>query len=124
MFKADYKFDFDYLLDYYSGKVNKDTNTKEYMEIRAFAFAMHLLIPTQALLMECGGYDNLRDIYDSEDYSKIKQLANKFEVPEKVMVVKICSIVNDEIKKEKSKKEQKQRRVLKKENGIIYPKFN
>ena len=56
MFKKDYVF----WLMYHKGLINRELTDKEYSEIRASDFAMHLLIPTKTLLKRCKGYENLK----------------------------------------------------------------
>lgn len=119
MFKGDYNF----WLAYHYGKIHRKLTEKEYSEIRASEFAMHLLIPTGALLMECGGAENLANMNIFHNYPKIRELANKFKVPEDVMVIKISCILA-EMEKEKNKKENNRKRVLKRDKNIIYAKFN
>lgn len=119
MHKGDYSF----WIAYHYGKINRKLTEKEYNEIRASDFAMHLLIPTELLLRECGGAENLTQIDIYHDFLIIRKLANQFKVPEGVMAVKI-SWVLAKIEKEKMKKVNNRKRILKKDNNIIYTKFN
>lgn len=120
MFKGDY----DFWLDYHSGKINRNLTKEEYSEIRASDFAMHLLIPTEALLKECGGYTKLENIFESENYAEMRKLADKFHVPVKAMIIKISYVLEGvEIAKEKNHKGKIRKRVLKKDNNVIYVKF-
>lgn len=121
-----FRGDCDFWLAYHRGEIQRDLTEKEFREIRASEFAMHLLIPTKELLKECGGYNNIKNIIILSDVSRIRELANRFKVPVEVMSIKISYILKEYEKKQERKKLGKQfrRRVLKKENNVIYTKFN
>lgn len=125
MFKSDY----DFWLDYHRGTINRELTKKEYSEIRASEFAMHLLIPTKTLLKVCGGYSNMKNIFyesNSVNSPKIRKLANAFCVPKEVMAIKIACVLKQYETAQEHKKMRAidKRRILKKENNIIYAKFN
>lgn len=117
MYKSDYQF----WLAYHSGKINRRLTKKEYSEIRASDFAMHLLIPTDKLLEKCGGLDILKGIDINYNYRIIKNLARVFYVPEEVMAIKINYIKN---KKNTDNKITSKEKILKKEGNIIFVNFN
>lgn len=71
MMKSEYEF----WKDYRNGKINRELTSDEHKEIRASDFAMHLLIPTDALLQEVGGFDNLVKIISNLEVETIKHLA-------------------------------------------------
>lgn len=116
------KDDYNFWLAYHTGKINRKLTEKEYSEIRACEFAMHLLIPTDRLLEMCGGLDNLKNMNIYHNYPVIKELAKAFDVSEDVMILKIDDLINSE-KIEKKNKEYK-KRIMKKEDNIIYVKFD
>ena len=83
-------------IDYHSGNINRALTEREYSEIRACDFSMHLLIPTKALLKMCGGLNKLKqmDIYHNNDV--IRKMALAFRVPEEVMFFKMDYIIKQE----------------------------
>lgn len=117
MFKSDYNL----WVDYHQGKINRELTEDEKKEIRASDFAMHLLVPTDVLMNECGGYEGIKKIY--YDYSvgnpyPVKKLAFLFEVEPILVLLKIKSVIKN-YSEEKFKS-----RVLKKEKNIVYVNFN
>lgn len=115
MRKKDYKL----WVAYHHGKINRELTEKEYSEIRAFEFAMHLLIPTDKLLEVCGGFDNLKYY---RNYLMINRLANYFCVPKDVMLFKFDYLI-EKGKVEKNKVDVK-KRIKKREKNIVFVNFD
>ena len=116
------KSNYNLWLAYHYGNINRKLTKKEYCEIRACEFAMHLLIPTEAVLEICGGLDSLKNMNIYHNYPVIKKLAQKFCVPEDVMLFKLDYLI-----KEKNLEESKNNvktRILKKEGKIIFVDFD
>lgn len=117
-----HKRDFNFWIRYHEGKIKRKLTKEEYSEIRASDFAMYLLIPEKALLNVCGGKENFAKIDTYYNYSLIKELANYFEVPAEVMLIRVSSMLK-KIELENLKKERNRTRVLQKKNNVFYVKF-
>lgn len=81
-------------LEYHNHHRDINELTKEkYSEIRVCEFATHLLFPTKAVLEICGGLDNLKNMNIHHNYPVIQKLAQKFCVPEDVMLFKLNYLI-------------------------------
>ena len=116
MFKSDYNF----WLAWHYGQIDRKLTEKEESEIRASEFAMHFLIPTNALLEKCGGYDNLKNQNIYHNYPLIRKLANEFHVSEDIMLFKLDYIM----KMGKAVEDKTKSKIYKKEGNIIFIKFD
>lgn len=87
MFEKDYMF----WIDYHAGKINRELTEREKSEIIASEFAMNLLLPDEALLQLCGGYENLESVNAS--YAQIKSIAKQLSVPETVVYIKTSDLI-------------------------------
>ena len=111
MKQSDYKL----WLDYRYGEIDRALTEKEYHEILASDFAMHLLVPTDALLEKCGGIENLKNMKIWENFKLIMKWAKEFCVSEDVVIIKIICLQRREdfLKQVEEKKKNKQReRIL------------
>ena len=109
MKQSDYKL----WLDYRYGEIDRALTEKEYQEILASDFAMHLLVPTKALLEKCGGIENLKNMKIWENFTLITKWAKEFCVSVDVVIIKIICLQKREefmsLVEEKRKNKQKER---------------
>lgn len=86
--------DFELWLDYHKTNGINQYTIEQIKEIRACEFAMHLLIPTDALLKMFGGnFDFFYTLNLQEKNSLVKELAKRFKVEESIMCVKIDELI-------------------------------
>ncbi len=110
MMRSDYQL----WLEYHCGSIQRKLTERELKEIRAFDFALHLLVPQNVLLDKLGGYENLKNMHIYHNYPLIKKLAKEFNVNEELILVQLDNIF---------KKNDTKQKVLKKEDNIVYVKF-
>ena len=76
-----YKKDYNLWVRYHKGQINRELTEEEYKDIKASDFAMHFLVPTKALIQECGGLSAIENADFFNDYYKVFYLADIFCVP-------------------------------------------
>ncbi len=99
-----YKKDYNLWVRYHKGQINRELTEEEYKDIKASDFAMHFLVPTKALIQECGGLSAIENADFFNDYYKVFYLANIFCVPIEVIQIKLEYILK-EIEKAKERKQ-------------------
>lgn len=110
-----WKKDLDLWKKYHLGLINRELTNSEIKEIKASDFAMHLLVPTNAISQFCDENGGVEQVILSDDM--IKALANHFKVDEYVIYFKLQYLY-----KQKSR-ENHIKLKIKKDGNILHITF-
>lgn len=113
--------------EYHYNKTNRKLTEEEFAELRANEFAMHLLVPTDSLLKDCGGYEKMKEIYLGDFSFKmrfVEKLAKMYIVSAEIILFKMEHIIfNQNYANVQKINKTEKNKVLKRTKNIVYVDF-
>ena len=90
------KDDYQLWENYHLGLIKRELSEEEQKEIDASEFAMHLLVPTEAISQIAEYFGGLEIVLHSS--TLVQMLANKFVVPTNIIIFKIDYLIKEKMK--------------------------